>query len=70
MATLRDKLVAAIATQQGEVDRLLNVAKEDLPKAQTVLAELQGLLGQLDKNPDVEAGYAAIRGLGIKLDID
>lgn len=68
MATLRDKLDAAIARQQSEVDRLTNVAKEDLPKASKVLAQLQALSDQLSKNPDVEAGYAALKTLGITLD--
>lgn len=70
MATLREKLETAIAHQQGEVDRLINVAKADLPKAQAVLVHLQALLGQLEKNPDVEAGYAALKTLGVKLDTE
>lgn len=70
MATLRDKLDAAIARQQGEVDRLTNVAKADLPIAAKALAQLQALADQLSKNPDVEAGYAALKTLGIKLDTE
>lgn len=70
MVTLREKLDAAIASQQGEVDRMVDVAKKELPKAQAVLAQLQGLAGQLDKNPDVEAGYAALKALGVKLDTE
>lgn len=68
MATLREKLDAAIVSQQGEVERLTNVAKADLPKAQAVLTQLQGLSDQLTKNPDVEAGYAVLKTLGIPLD--
>lgn len=68
MATLREKLDTAIASQQGEVDRLVNVAKQDLPKAQATLSQLQGLSDQLTKNPDVEAGYAVLKTLGIPLD--
>lgn len=68
MATLREKLDAAIAAQQGEVDRMIDVAKAELPKAQAILAQLQALSDQLMKNPDVEAGYAVLKTLGITLD--
>lgn len=66
--TLREKLDAAIAAQQGEVDRMVDVAKAELPKAQATLQQLQTLAAQLEKNPDVEAGYAALKTLGIALD--
>ena len=68
MPTLREKLDAALAAQQGEVDRLIGVAKTDLPKAQEQLAILQKLSDQLERNPDVEAGYATLKQLGIRLD--
>lgn len=70
MATLREKLDAAIAAQQGEVDRMVDVAKIELPKAQAVLDQLRGLSAQLEKNPDVEAGYVALKALGVKLDTE
>lgn len=68
MATLREKLDGALAAQQSEIDRLTNVLKEDLPKAQQTLTQLQALSDQLMKNPDVEAGYAVLKTLGIALD--
>lgn len=70
MATLREKLDTALTAQQSEVDRLLEVAKVDLPKARQTLAQLQALSDQLTKNPDVEAGYAVLKTLGIKLDTE
>jgi hypothetical protein len=70
MATLREKLDAAITQQQGEVDRLVEVAKVDLPKARAVLQQLSALSDQLEKNPDVESGYAALKALGVKLDTE
>lgn len=68
--TLREKLNIALSQQQGEVDRLTNVAKEDLPKAQAILAQLVQLSDMLEKNPTVEQGYAALKTLGIKLDTE
>lgn len=49
---------------------MIDVAKVELPKAQAVLAQLQGMSAQLEKNPDVEEGYAALRALGVKLDTE
>lgn len=68
--TLREKLDRALSQQQGEVDRLTNVAKEDLPRAQATLTQLQQLSDMLEKNPTVEQGYAALKTLGIKLDTE
>ncbi len=68
MATLSEKLVLAIAAQQGEVTRMTDVAKSDLPLAQARLRQLQGLLDQVKANPDIEAGYAVAKNLGIRLD--
>lgn len=70
MATLREKLSAAIKQQQGEVDRMIDVAKVELPKARAALQQLEALSAQLEKNPDVEAGYATLKTLGVKLDTE
>jgi hypothetical protein len=69
VSTLREKIDAAIASQQGEVERLANVAKIELPAAQMQLRQLRALADQLEKTPEVEAGYAALKTLGIKLDV-
>lgn len=70
MATLREKLDAAIQQQQGEVDRLSNVAKADLPAARAVLKQLAAVRDQVDKTPDLEASFTTLKALGVKLDTE
>lgn len=64
--TLAEKLDKAISQQQAEVDRLVAVAKEDLPKAQAKLAELQAMAKQVTK--ELEGAYVTCKALGIRLD--
>ena len=70
MATLREKLDAAIAVQQREVERLATVAKDDLAAARTRLRLLKDAIEQLDLNPAAEAGYATLKALGVALDTE
>jgi predicted Zn-ribbon and HTH transcriptional regulator len=64
MATLREKVAAAIAQQESEVDRLVAVAKVALRNARAVLHQLQAIASQLDKNADLEDSYATLRWRG------
>ncbi len=66
MPTLTEKLQAAIDTQRGDVERLVNVAKVDLPAAQARLATLDGMLKRI--TPELEESYVAVKKLGIKFD--
>jgi hypothetical protein len=64
--TLTDKLTAAIALQQQEVDRLTAVATVDLPAAKQKLNQLTNMLANM--NPQLETTIAKLRAAGIRLD--
>lgn len=64
--TLIDKLTAAIALQQAEVDRLNAVLTVDLPAARQKLTTLQNLLTKA--TPAVENIFATLHQVGLRLD--
>lgn len=64
--TVAEKLTRAIAAQQTEVDRLVDVAKTQLPAANARLTELTKMLGRL--TPNIEEIVTVCHAAGIRLD--
>lgn len=64
--TLVDKLTAAIANQQAEVDRLAAQLAVDVPAARAKLQTLQTLLTKA--TPTVETLIANLHSVGIHVD--